>query len=76
MRFYDRPLKAYLFNDLSAVEEHDGELIYFFEEGYVTVLGEFEHEKYGGGTACMIFNQEDVISVSKRMLRFVVDNQS
>lgn len=38
MRFYDIPLKAYLFNDLSAVEEHDGELIYFFEEGNVTVL--------------------------------------
>ncbi len=76
IRFYERPLKAYLFNDLSAVEEHDGELIYFFKKGYVTVLGEFEHEKYGGGTACMIFNQKDVISVSKRMLRFVDDNQS
>lgn len=76
MRFYDRPLKAYLFNDLSAVEEHDGELIYFFEKGYVTVLGEFEHEKYGGGTACIIFNQEDVISVSKKMLRFADDDQS
>ena len=76
MRFYDKPLKAYLFNDLSAVEEHDGELIYLFEEGYVTVLGEFEHEEYGGGTACIIFNHEDVISVSKKMLRFVDDNQS
>lgn len=76
MRFYERPLKAYLFNDLSAVEEHDGELIYFFKKGYVTVLGEFEHEIYGGGTACMIFNQKDVISVSKEMLRFVDDNQS
>ncbi len=76
MRFYDRPLKAYLFNDLSAVEEHDGELIYFLKEGYVTVLGEFEHEKYRGGTACIIFNHEDVISVSKKMLRFVDDYQS
>ena len=76
MRLYDRHRKANLVNDLSAVEEHYGELIYFFEKGYVTVLGEFEHEKYGGGTACMIFNQEDVISVSKRMLRFVDDNQS
>lgn len=74
MRFYDKPLKAFLFNDLSGVEEHDHELIYFFEKGYVTVLGEFEHEKYGGGIACLIFNQENVISVSKGMLRFVEDN--
>ncbi|MYL57590.1 hypothetical protein GLW20_08735 [Virgibacillus halodenitrificans] len=74
MRFYDKPLKAFLFNDLSAVEEHDHELIYFFEKGYVTVLGEFEHEKYGGGKACLIFNQEDVISVSKGLLRFVEDD--
>lgn len=74
MRLYDKPLKAFLFNDLSAVEEHDQELIYFFEKGYVTVLGEFEHEKYGGGIACLIFNQEDVISVSKGMLRFVEDD--
>ncbi|KYG28223.1 hypothetical protein [Alkalihalobacillus trypoxylicola] len=71
MQFYKKPLKAYLFNDLSAVDDHDHELIYFFEKGYVTVLGEFEHEKYEGGTACLIFNQEDVISVSKGMLRFV-----
>ena len=76
MRYYDRPLKAYLFSDLSAVEEHHGELIYFFEKGYVKVLGEFEHEKYGGGTACIIFNEEDVISVSKKILRFVDENQS
>ena len=76
MRLYDRHRKAYLVNDLSAVEEHYGELIYFFEKGYVTVLDEFEHEKYGRGTACMIFNQKDVISVSKGMLRFVDDNQS
>ncbi|CAM3206532.1 hypothetical protein FITA111629_09890 [Filibacter tadaridae] len=74
MRFYDKPLKAFLFNDLSAVEEHDHELIYFFEKGYVTVLGEFEHEKYGGGIACLIFYQEDVISVSKGMLRFVEED--
>lgn len=74
MQFYERPLKAYLFNDLCSVEEHERELIYFFHKGYVTVLGEFEHEKYDGGTACMIFNQEDVISVSKEMLRFVEDN--
>lgn len=74
MRFYDKPLKAYLFNDLSAVEEHDHELIYFFEKGYVTVLGEFEHEKYDGGIVCLIFNQENVISVSKGMLRFIEDN--
>ncbi len=35
--FYERPLKAFLFNDLSAVEEHDGELIYFLknDEFYV-----------------------------------------
>ncbi len=74
MRFYDKPLKAFLFNDLSAVEEHDHELIYFFEKGYVTVLGEFKHEKYVGGIACLIFNQEDVISVSKGMLRFLEYN--
>ncbi|RKL66246.1 hypothetical protein CR203_17000 [Salipaludibacillus neizhouensis] len=43
MRFYDKPLKAYLYNDLSAVEEHDKKLIYYFEKGYVTVLGEFEY---------------------------------
>ena len=71
MRLYDKPIKAYLHNELSAVEEHDGELIYLFEEGYVAVLGEFECEKYVGGTACIIFNQEDVISVAKGMLRFI-----
>ncbi|MBD8038695.1 hypothetical protein H9635_18280 [Solibacillus sp. A46] len=71
MRLYDKPIKAYLHNELSAVEEHDGELIYLFEEGYVTVLGEFECEKYVGGTACIIFNQENVISVAKGMLRFI-----
>ena len=71
MRLYDKPINAYLHNDLSAVGEHDGELIYFFEKGYVTVLGEFECEKYVGRTACIIFNQEDVISVGKEMLRFV-----
>ncbi|BAQ11898.1 hypothetical protein OXB_3429 [Bacillus sp. OxB-1] len=71
MKFYDKPIKAYLYNDLSAVEEHDGELIYLFKEGYVTVLGEFQCEKYVGGTACIIFNQESVISVGKGMLRFV-----
>lgn len=71
MRLYDKPIKAYLHSELSAVEEHDGELIYLFEEGYVTVLGEFECEKYVGGTACIIFNQEDVISVAKEMLQFI-----
>lgn len=71
MRLYDKPIRASLHNELSAVEEHDGELIYFFEKGYVTVLGEFECEKYVGGTACIIFNQEDVISVDKGMLRMV-----
>ena len=71
MRLYAKSIKAYLHNELSAVEEHDGELIYLFEEGYVTVLGEFECEKYVGGTACIIFNQEDVISVAKGMLRFI-----
>lgn len=71
MKLYEKPIKAFLHNELSAVEEHDGELIYFFEKGYVTVLGEFECEKYSGGTACIIFNQEDVISVGKGMLRFV-----
>ena len=76
MRLCVKPLKAFLFNDLNTVEEHDHEheLIYFFEKGYVTVLGEFEHEKYGGGIACLIINQEDVISVSKGMLRFSEDN--
>lgn len=58
MRLYAKPIKAYLHNELSAVEEHDGELIYLFEEGYVTVLGEFECKKYVGGTACIIFNQK------------------
>lgn len=71
MKLYDKPVKAYLHNELSAVEEHDGELIYLFKKGYVTVLGEFECEKYVGGTACLIYNQEDVISVSKGLLRFV-----
>ena len=71
MRLYDKPIKAYLHNELSAVEEHDGELIYLFEKGYVTVLGEFECEKYVGGTAYIIFNQEDVISVAKGLLRFI-----
>lgn len=71
MKLYDKPVKAYLHNELSAVEEHDGELIYHFKKGYVTVLGEFECEKYVGGTACLIYNQEDVISVSKGLLRFV-----
>ena len=71
MKLYDKPITAYLYNELSAVEEHDGELIYSFEKGYVTVLGEFECEKYVGGTACIIFNQEDVISVAKGMLRFI-----
>lgn len=76
MKLYDKPIKAFLYNELSAVEEHDGEPIYFFEKGYVTVLGEFECEKYIGGTACIIFNQEDVISVGKGMLRFVDDESS
>lgn len=71
MKLYDKPIKAYLYNELRAVEEHDGSPIYFFEKGYVTVLGEFECEQYVGGTACMIFNGEDVISVAKGMLRFV-----
>lgn len=75
MRLYDKTLKAYLHNDLSALEEHDGELIYFFEEGYVTVLGEFECEEYVGGTACIIFNQENVISVAKGILRFIDDDK-
>ena len=70
MKLYDKPIKAYLHNELSAVEEHDGEL-FFFEQGYVTVHGEFECKKYTGGTVCIIFNQEDVISVGKGMLRFV-----
>lgn len=76
MRLYDQPVKAYLHNELSAVEEHDGELIYLFEEGEVLVLGEFDCEKYAGGTACIIFNQEDVISVAKGMLQFMGDNES
>ncbi|MEK4972293.1 hypothetical protein NSQ89_07955 [Niallia sp. FSL R7-0648] len=71
MKLYDKPIRAYLHNELSAIEEHDGELVYHFEKGYVTVLGEFECEKYVGGTACIIFNQEDVISVGKGMLRFI-----
>ena len=71
MRLYDKPIKAYLNNELSAVEEHGRQLIYLFEKGYVTVLGEFECEKYIGKTAYIIFNQEDVISVGKGMLRFV-----
>ena len=29
MKLYDKPIKAYLHNELSAVEEHDGELIFF-----------------------------------------------
>ena len=50
--------------------------MYHFEEGYVTVLGEFECEKYVGGTACIIFNQNDVISVDKGMLRFINEKGS
>ncbi|PAE23189.1 hypothetical protein [Bacillus sp. 7894-2] len=73
MKLYNKPIKAYLPNDLTAVEEHDGELTYFFKKGYVTVLGEFECEKYVGGTACIILNQEEVISIGKEMLRFVDD---
>lgn len=75
MKVYDKPIKAYLQNELSAVEEHDGELVYFFEEGYVTIIGEFQCEKYVGGIACIIFNQEDVISVGKGMLTFVDDGR-
>jgi hypothetical protein len=30
MKLYDKRIKAYLHNDLTAGEEHDGELIYFF----------------------------------------------
>ncbi|KRG12891.1 hypothetical protein [Lederbergia galactosidilytica] len=73
MRLYEKPIKAYLHNDLAAFEsqENDKQLIYFFEKGYVTVLGEFESDKYVGGKACIIFNQTDVISVGKGMLRFV-----
>ncbi|GIN20080.1 hypothetical protein [Siminovitchia fordii] len=52
-------------------EDNDKQLVYFFEKGYVTVLGEFECKKYVGETACIIFNQKDVISVGKGMLRFV-----
>lgn len=33
MKLYDKPIKAYLHNELSAVEEHDGELIYFLNRG-------------------------------------------
>ncbi|WP_042531093.1 hypothetical protein [Oceanobacillus oncorhynchi] len=73
MRLYDKPVTAYLHNDLTAFEseENDKQLAYLFEKGYVTVLGEFESDKYVGGKACIIFNQEDVISVDRGMLRFV-----
>lgn len=71
MKLYDKPIQAYLQNELSAIEEHDGELFYFFDRGYVTVLGEFTCDKYIGGTACIIFNGEDAISVGKGMLRFI-----
>jgi len=76
MKLYDKPVKAFLHNDLSAIEAHDGEFIYLFEKGYVTVLGAFECEKYTGGIACIIFNQEDVISVGKGMLRFVENKKA
>lgn len=33
MILYDKPIKAYLHNELSAIEEHSGELIYLFEKG-------------------------------------------
>lgn len=46
-------------------------LFIFFEKGYVTVLGEFDSDKHAGGKACIIFNQDDVISVEKGMLRFI-----
>ncbi|HBZ09100.1 MAG TPA: hypothetical protein DEO65_04320 [Bacillus bacterium] len=73
MKLYEKPIKAYLHNELVAFdsEDNDKQRVYSFEKGYVTVLGEFECEKYVGGTACIIFNQEDVISVGKGMLRFV-----
>ncbi|GEN85987.1 hypothetical protein [Oceanobacillus sojae] len=73
MQLYDKPMRAYLHNDLAAFEseENDKHLIYFFEKGYVTVLGEFDSDKHAGGKACIIFNQDDVISVGKGMLRFI-----
>ncbi|WP_152655497.1 hypothetical protein [Oceanobacillus sp. CFH 90083] len=77
MRLYDKPMTAYLHNDLAAFEseENDKHLVYFFEKGYVTVLGEFDSDKYVGGIACIIFNQDDVISVGKGMLRFVDEKE-
>lgn len=75
MQLYDKPMIAYLHNDLAAFEseENDKHLIYFFEKGYVTVLGGFDSDKYAGGKACIIFNQDEVIFVGKGMLRFVDD---
>ncbi|MDW0113182.1 hypothetical protein QT711_08280 [Sporosarcina saromensis] len=70
MQFYQKPRIAFLINDLTAVDEHDQERIYFFEKGYVKVLGEFENEKYSGGKAYIIFNDEDVLSVATNVLRF------
>ncbi|GKU80630.1 hypothetical protein [Niallia sp. NCCP-28] len=73
MKLYKKPLKAFLTNDLHAFEsaENDKHLIYHFKKGYVTVLGEFDGETYEGGTACIIFNGNDVIAVAKGLLRFM-----
>ena len=32
MKLYDKPIKAFLYNELSAVEEHDGEPYIFFSK--------------------------------------------
>ncbi|OLN21561.1 hypothetical protein BTO30_14320 [Domibacillus antri] len=76
MRLYEKPVKAYLQNDLAAFDsdDNDRQLIYRFEKGYVTVLGEFDSDVYAGGIACIIFNQTDVTSVGKGMLRFIDKN--
>lgn len=77
MQLYAKPITAYLHNDIEAFEseENDKQPIYFFEKSYVTILGEFESNKYIGEKR-IIFNQDDVISVGKGRLSFVDEKGS
>lgn len=74
MLLYDKPRKAFLHNDLLAYEreENDKHLIYHFNKGYVTVLGEYQRQ-YDTEVAVtyIIYNGEDVISVHGGILRLV-----
>ncbi|MDQ0216787.1 hypothetical protein J2S13_003273 [Oikeobacillus pervagus] len=73
MKLYEKPIHAYLHQDLVAYDsdDNDRQLIYYFKKGYVTVLGEFESDQYVTGKAHIIFNQTDVISVEAGLLRLI-----